>query len=744
MAPPKKDAFADLFHSAAGTSNLSLDLPMKNLSMRDQLSTSNGLNMSRTDILSPTSYRSPQGSKPATPKPTGMHDLDPFSIFEKPSPSKPALNTVSQTQKPQQTTVKVAPHARHQQPEISLLDDEFTDVFETQSVASAPVSTNTREDTSLPHPTLPPRPKENTAEDSRDEVLAGLVDIGFSLSVSNQAIDAVGADLQACVNHIMSNGNRQDPTSGRGDSRTPPDLSATLQDFSTDLFKRATKLLDKSKRTVIKNINQFHANQGKSGSDGLPAWMIEQDKYKENASERKKGGGVYEDYGDDRENINKDDIQRIMRAQRQREKERQRERLERNGRGSTSPSPSPATNNVSRSDASSKGSSPFEKPVPSITREASDSLHANDSQKSVSKEQPHVKPPPEPSVDLLGLNGSTTTFSRTDDLKQSGGESIYQSPSRRRSPNFNASTKARLATNEVLNAFQKSDYETFKASASTAFNNGNYTEAFERYMRCLEALPVKHELRIVILSNLAITLIKVGNYKSAKQNCDDGIALVGENVNDEDWVINSKPVKYWYLRLLSRKAESLEMLENYPEALECYLELITKHNVNDKKVMDAKRRINNIINPPKKVAKLKPTVTTPSVKKSEPEALKRIRDQHSQEKLEEEEKFRLSDQVHEKIFEWSRGKEDNLRSLLMSLADILPARLGFPFITEKKLTINDLMLTKKVKIHYMKVISSIHPDKLGKFDLEDQMICQGVFIVLNKAWDTFKEQNNIV
>lgn len=260
--------------------------------------------------------------------------IDPFSIFEKPSPSKPALNTVSQTQKPQQTTVKVAPHARHQQPEISLLDDEFTDVFETQSVASAPVSTNTREDTSLPHPTLPPRPKENTAEDSRDEVLAGLVDIGFSLSVSNQAIDAVGADLQACVNHIMSNGNRQDPTSGRGDSRTPPDLSATLQDFSTDLFKRATKLLDKSKRTVIKNINQFHANQGKNGSDGLPAWMIEQDKYKESASERKKGGGVYEDYGDDRENINKDDIQRIMRAQRQREKERQRERLERNGRGS--------------------------------------------------------------------------------------------------------------------------------------------------------------------------------------------------------------------------------------------------------------------------------------------------------------------------------------------------------------------------------------------------------------------------
>lgn len=79
----------------------------------------------------------------------------------------------------------------------------------------------------------------------------------------------------------------------------------------------------------------------------------------------------------------------------------------------------------------------------------------------------------------------------------------------------------------------------------------------------------------------------------------------------------------------------------------------------------------------------------------------------------------------------------------MSLDDIIPSKLGLPFATTKKLTINDLMLPKKVKINYMKVISSIHPDKLINLELEDKMVCEAVFITLNKAWDIFKEQNGM-
>lgn len=752
MAPPKKDAFADLFQSAAGNSNLSLNSLMNNLSMRDLITPSNRTNSPSMDVLSPSSYRSPQVSKP--PAPSSQADFDPFSIFDQEPPANPAQVQPTQSS----ANVSASRVHQHQPSDFSLLDDEFVDVFQPSNVEKTPsISTNdinNRVEDAAPTP--PSRPSSTSSSvrmratretDERDTVLAELVDIGFSLLVSNRAIDEVGPDLQACVNHIMNNGRG---TGDNGNSSVPLDLGTALQDISTDFLRKATSIFDKSKRTVIKNINQFQAYHGKeTNPDGMPAWMREQEKYKERASERKKGGGVYVDYGNDEENINKEEIQRIIRAQKQRERERQRERLENMKTGSE----------AKYSGSISEGSIPTPKtrdgssrqPSPSITsnatplREASVADQALRSSSTNGNRATQLQAPKEETIDLLGLGSSSHAASRAEQFKlTSGNEEVYISPSRRRSPKTTV-PKVRNATNETLNAFQQSDYETFKASASTAFSNGNYDEAYQAYTRCLESLPLKHELRIVVLSNLAITLIKVGNYKSAMQSCDDAMALIGDITNDTDWVLNSKPIKYWYLRLLTRKAESLEMLENFPESLACYLELIAKHNVTDKKVLDAKRRINKIVNPPKPAPKnITPASKTASPTPSDAEAVKRIRDQHNQEKVNEEKKFRLHDQVHLRISEWTKGKEDNLRSLLMSLSEVLPPSLGFPFITDKKITINDLMLTKKVKINYMKVISSIHPDKLGKYELEEQMICQGVFVALNKAWDSFKEQNNMV
>lgn len=760
MAPPKKDAFADLFQSAAGISNLSLDLPLKNLSMRD-LMAANRTNSPSMNVLSPSSFGSPQVSK--SPTPTNQSDFDSFSIFEQKKPVYLTLVHSGQLRNAMPTNVSPPRVHQQQSSDFSLLDDEFVDVFQPvqgekkTNTSSQAINGHTEEAA----PTPPIRPSSSSssaratnarATNARDSILAELVDIGFSLEVSNRAIDDVGPDLQACVNHIMNNGNG---SSERGNSSTPPDLGTAFQDMSTDLLRKATKLFDKSKRTVIKNINQFQAYQGKeTNSDGMPAWLREQEKYKERASERKNDGGVYVDYGDDEENINKEEIQRIIQAQKQRERERQRERLENMKRESLSrssiptprseqslPSPQPRVEKPKKL-SPQNGNNPVQSRRDGDKNQNSNRININGSQPA----QPG--PRNEEPIDLLGLGSSSSSFapSRAEKFKQAartGGD--YISPSRRRSPKA-TTLKPRISTNETLNAFQQSDYETFKTSASTSFSNGNYDEAYQAYSKCLESLPLKHELRIVIHSNLAITLIKVGNYKSAVQSCDDGIALVGENIND-DWELNSKLIKYWYLRLLTRKAESLEMLENFPESLACYLELITKYNVTDKKVLDAKRRINNIVNPPKPAAK--PKSTTPPLKSRSPtssdaEAVKRIRDQHNQEKVQEERKFKLHDQVHQRIVKWSEGKEDNLRSLLMSLSEVLPSRLGFAFITDKKITINDLMLTKKVKINYMKVISSIHPDKLAKYELEEQMLCQGVFVALNKAWDSFKEQNNMV
>lgn len=757
MAPPKADAFADLFQTATGTLLLALsrNSPLNRLAPNGSKPRQNpAVNATwNLDVLSPTPSGSAASSGYASP--SVVDESDPFAIFEKPALNAPKMASVANTVH--------APQPAHQKPQVAqttgdfLLDDEFTDAFTPEpkpapAAAPVPVSTpaapNKQRHTSRT-PELPQRRLEGSRrskqvlDSDRDGVLAGLVDIGFPVAVSNQAIDAVGADLQACVNHIMG-GGQQDVLPQRLGS--PNDLGATLQDLSQDIFKKASWFLDKSKKSVIKNISSLQ--QGGRSSDPMPAWMRNQHKYKDEALERK--GEAHEDYGLDEENIDKEEIQRIVRMQRQRERERQKERLE-SGRssGRESPVAKPATP-IDRTEArptdSRLAARPAARPTVSSRNSASSVPSRPLSRQNTSspaldvprQEPPKAKAPVKPAdaeVDLLGLGGPP--LSRAERFKQSADtDEVYASPSRRR---VRSATPARNATSEPLNAFQQSDYETFKAKGTEAFTNGDFGEALTAYTRCIEALPAKHELRIVITSNIAVTAFKLGDYKVARQNCEEGMGLVGESVDDTAWVVSEKPIKYWYVKLLTRKAETLEMLENFAESLECYMALISKHGVNDKKTMDARRRVDKIVNPP---AKRAPVAAKPRKAAVKTENLDRIKKKHSDEKVQEDMKFRLHDQVHARIEEWKKGKEDNLRNLLMTLGDVLPARLGFPFVTTK-ITINDLMLTKKVKINYLKVISSIHPDKLSKFELEDQMICQAVFIVLNEAWDTFKQQNNI-
>lgn len=749
MAPPKKDAFADLFLSAAGLGlGGSLNLNMNKLSLQEQL------HSQKPQALSPFNDWEVLSSGKSTPQwAQKAQCLDRFLVFEtkKPAPSTvddDLLFGLGSTSKPATpSATPVASNAPKQQTNLdNLLDDDFTDAY-TPEPEPEPQPEPEVQEPRIEQPVA--RKPSQVPELGRDSVLAGLVDIGFPVDVSNNAIDQIGPDLQGCVNFIMSGGERT-PASGRsskssrqgrrGSPQAQQDLGAAFQDFSTDMFKKASWFLAKSKETVSRNIEQFQGREREPNN--MPAWMRQQDEYKDRALERKKNGGAYEDYGTDAENIDQEEIQRIMKLQQQREKERQKQRISKLKEGfSRDKTNESRTNDSSESLARSS-------PKPAMPRRPS--LVANlrthppkEPARPVSQPvRPNSRPKPSPAPqedDLLGLTDGSLTPSERFKASQSD-DGAYVSPARRR--RAKTPSKSRVATSEALNAFQQSDYETYKAKGTEAFTNGNYDDALNAYTRCLESLPGKHELRIVLTSNLAITNIKLGNYKLAMQLCDEGIALVGENINDSDWVLNDKEIKYWYVKLLTRKAESLEMLENFPKSLECYMELISKLGVNEKKVMDAKRRVNNIVNPPKPAPKRTPTPASSAPNKDYAQVQK-IRKQNLDDKKQEEQKFKLHDQVHDRVQAWSSGKEDNLRNLLMSLSEVLPERLGFPFITTKKITINDLMLTKKVKINYMKVISAIHPDKLGKFELEDQMVCQAVFITLNKAWDTFKEQNDI-
>lgn len=754
MVPPKKDAFADLFLTAVGTNKKLDTTPMNELKPAVPTANTVKTNWSNLDVLSPNI--STNVSRKLSPVASNSTSIDPFSIFD--------LGNSLPRDSPNRPT-NASPLKGVQGD--SLLDDEFTDAFISKpqppiksTPPTDPQHTRNGNEGQASRP-LHTKDSENSTprngiSQANDNLLAELVDIGFSVEDSNQAIECVGNDLQSCVNYIMSKNLSKNETqnSNRHQVRQKsPDLNAKINDVSNKLYSTASWFLDKSKKTVIGGINNLQQqHQNNQPSNGRPSWMKDQHKYKSGAIE-KKNGQTFEDYGTDDENIDAEEIQKIIAQQQQRERERQKERLSRSSSQSNlslfqklyiNELPQPplriGTPQYNRASTPNKLNSPQV-----ISRPQSSQSSREGS--SVPSEKPSA-PAQIESVDLLGMLADNPISSPAQRFKQnnsmSGNEDSFGIQIRRRQTSPSKGSVPRMATNEALNAFQQSDYETFKEKGTEAFTRGDFHDALEAYTKCLESIPKKHELRIVLTANLALTAIKLGNYRLANENCDEGIGLVGESYADPNWQINSKGVRYWLIKLLMRKAESLELMERFRDALDCLMLLISKHNVTDLKVMEAKRRVGKIVNPPKAKPKPQPKSSSPSIKTTtSSEEVARVRKQHEKERKEEDLKFKLHDQINEKIILWSGGKETNIRALLMSLKDILPQRLGFPFITDKVITMNDLMLTKKVRINYMKVISSIHPDKLDSFSVEDRMICQLVFVTLNKAWDEFKVQNHI-
>ncbi|RCK65790.1 UBA domain-containing protein 7 [Candida viswanathii] len=750
MVPPKKDAFADLFQSASrGTSNANVNSKLNNLSLSERQKLQEKSNQlysqpesvnsswSNIDILTPSRQPSPAGST----KPTREHssnnvtrssttsnninangnddDDDPFAIFQ----SKDNVTTTEKSN-------------RNQLGEISLLDDEFTDVFPDapKQTQTADVSFSSQPSASLGQPKQPsqrarakqPPPPAPTSRSSRstlqrkqgeqrDQIVAELMDIGFDIDQSNEAIDTVGPDVQKCVNYIMNkSAGTQDDNAVLGHIPDP----LNLNEIGSDLFKKANSFINFSKRTVMKNLE--HLNGPKNNN--LPEWMRNQAKYKSEGVDKNQGG---EDYGTDEENINQEEIERFMRQQR----ERQRERYNRPAspavplpRSDSSRSESPAPPLPRRPQVDQTPALPRRPQVPKRSTTGTAPTPNGKSLKNRSVQSLPVgvaaalaAPASEaaPSVDLLGLE--TGSLSK------------------------GSSAPSSIRDSSPLNQFVQTDYSTAKERATASFKSGDYTLALESYSLCLSLLPPSHELRVVILSNLATVNKLLGHLRDSLGNIDEAQKLIGpEEIASEQYTISDKTIKYWSIKLLAVRAEVLELLEKYEESLDLYLLLIQKFNCNDKKFMDGKRRVDKIVNP-QNYSRPKPSKSSsPAPVKSEtPTSSKKPKAS----KIDDDEidPF-VRDNINQRIQSWAQSKQNNLRSMLTNLNEIIPSTVAMND-KSRNLTLNDLMLPKQVKIQYMKVISSIHPDKLASQPKELQLVCTGVFIILNKAWEEFKESS---
>ena len=270
-----------------------------------------------------------------------------------------------------------------------------------------------------------------------------------------------------------------------------------------------------------------------------------------------------------------------------------------------------------------------------------------------------------------------------------------------------------------------------REKGSTAFKRGDYSAAHTSYSTALSLLPEKHPVRIIILSNRALTSLKIGNPKSAISDADTVISLISLSRGESEKIdlgggMPSKDLSEFFGKALMRKAEALEQLERWADAAKVWREAVESGHGGNTSVQGRNRcekasglgktssrestplsstrgvQLKQRPQPPKKGP---PRAVAPE---QLGEAVARLRAANEAAERADNEKFALADAVDSRLMAWKGGKQDNLRALLASLDSVL-----WPEAEWKKVSLAELVLPNKVKIQYMKGIAKVHPDKVN-------------------------------
>ncbi|QPG96428.1 hypothetical protein C2857_004144 [Epichloe festucae Fl1] len=294
----------------------------------------------------------------------------------------------------------------------------------------------------------------------------------------------------------------------------------------------------------------------------------------------------------------------------------------------------------------------------------------------------------------------------------------------------------------------------YRLEGTAHFKRGDYATAQSSYSRSLSTIPAGHPLLIVLLTNRALTSLKIGETKQALNDADEALKLIGPGngqgesvaVPGEDGKEELRDMKELFGKALSRKAEALEGLEKWADAGSAWQQCV-EAGVGGATAIKGRQRCQNTLAPKPKTA-AKPVTAAPRPKASataslapqkSSEAVIRLREANENAAREDDEKFALSEKVDAKVSAWRDGKRDNLRGLIASLDQVLWENSGW-----KKVGLHELVMTNKVKMAYMKAIAKTHPDKLPpNANIEIRLIAGFVFATLNESWEKFKADNGM-
>ena len=258
------------------------------------------------------------------------------------------------------------------------------------------------------------------------------------------------------------------------------------------------------------------------------------------------------------------------------------------------------------------------------------------------------------------------------------------------------------------------------------YKRGDFSSAHQAYSTSLSHLPTSHlptshPITIVLLTNRALTALKIGEPKQAITDSDTAISVIGISKGEAEHIDISngeppKPMRNYYGKALMRKAEALEQMEKWTEAAAVWREAVEGAH-GGATSMQGRLRAEKAANPqlsrPKPKAAIarkpppRPSLLSATADRNSA-AVSALRAANAAADRADDEKFALSDSVTARVDAWKNGKQDNLRALLGSLDTVLWEGSGW-----KKISMADLVLPGRVKVQYMKGIGKVHPDKVS-------------------------------
>lgn len=582
-----------------------------------------------------------------------------------------------------------------------------------------------------------PRREASSGRDDFDRTVAKLVDYGFSPEDARRGIteSGVGTDVQAVANWLLDDAHRRakdkargrnpDAASSRAERRSTQspanggdDLAKTAAAVGNSLFKTANSLW----KTSSKKVQQAYAEFQQEGDPNQPKWMREaqmEQAGKPSSRQESKSTDealMLESGGPSRPN-----------------------------RSSTrQPQPPRTASQQSRDQPSSRHNSPAPRwqqqsapPAAFDSKAKLNRLAADDEKSSYSspnrrrRQAPPAEPKqPQPEPDLLF--GASSTQRPTQSLPerpvQRASPQQQPQPARRLQPKPSSPAPPRPVRQIPHISPDALQTSTKHRHAGTAhFKRGDYASAHASYSSALSAVPPKHPLAILLLTNRALTALKTGEPKQAVDDADQAVALIGPGngqgetvaVRGENGQDENRDMKDLYGKALSRKAEALEQMEKWSDAGTVWQQCV-EAGVGGPNAIKGRQRCQAALAPkpkPKPAAarprpRPAPSATASLAPSKSSEAVTKLREANEAAAKEDDEKFALSESVDAKVSAWRDGKRDNLRALLGSMDNVLWANSGW-----KKIGLHELVATNKVKINYMKAIAKTHPDKVRRLTL---------------------------